>query len=62
VDKGYYDGVAVDKALNFEANLMSELKAAHQDLLDRVNQRGELSSDDDATLGKAIADFKASFV
>ena len=62
VDKGYYDGVAVNKALAFEAGLMSELIANHQALLDRINKTGELSTEDEAALKGAIESFKAGFL
>lgn len=62
VDKGYYDGITVNKGLAFEAGLMADLKANHHELLDTINASGELSSSDEATLKSAIETFKAGFL
>lgn len=62
VEKGFYDGIPVEQGLIFEASLMSDLITSHRDMIDRINQTGELSTDDEATLKGAIAAFKPSFL
>jgi F-type H+-transporting ATPase subunit alpha len=59
INKGVYDDVAVDRALAFEAAFLSELKANHADVLNRVDDKGELSGDDEAVILKAANAFKA---
>ena len=60
IAKGSYDDVPVDRALAFESAFLADLKANHADLLGRVEAKGVLSDEDEATLLKAVASFKAS--
>ncbi|WP_410499906.1 F0F1 ATP synthase subunit alpha [Chitinibacter sp. S2-10] len=59
INKGAFADVAVDRALAFEAAFLSHLKANHADVLARIDEKGELSADDEATILKAADSFKA---
>jgi F-type H+-transporting ATPase subunit alpha len=52
---GYLDRIKTERVTEFLGNLISRLHSESQDLLDRVNESGELSDEDEETLGKAIA-------
>ncbi len=60
INKGCYDDVKVDRALAFESAFLSHLKTSHADVLARVDEKGELVADDEATILKAVETFKAS--
>ena len=60
INRGCYDDVKVDRALAFEAAFLSHLKTSHADLLARIDEKGELAADDEATIFKAVDSFKAS--
>ena len=60
INKGCYDDVKVDRALAFESAFLSHLKTSHADVLARVDEKGELAADDEATILKAVETFKAS--
>ncbi|KPC52195.1 F0F1 ATP synthase subunit alpha [Amantichitinum ursilacus] len=60
IAKGSFDDVAVERALSFENGFRAYVKANHADVLGRIDAKGELSGDDEATLLKAVASFKAS--
>ena len=52
---GYLDRIETERVGEFLGNLISRLHSENQDLLDRINESGELSDEDEETLGKAIA-------
>ncbi|MGC1812914.1 MAG: F0F1 ATP synthase subunit alpha, partial [Solirubrobacterales bacterium] len=52
---GYLDRIKTERVTEFLGNLISRLHSENQDLLDRINESGELSDEDEETLGKAIA-------
>ena len=52
---GYLDLIKTERVGEFLGNLMSRLHSDSKDLLDRVNETGELSDQDEEALGKAIA-------
>jgi F-type H+-transporting ATPase subunit alpha len=60
VNKGYFDGVEVPKALAFESALRQFVHANYKDLMQRIGETKDLSSDDEAKLVAAIEDFKKS--
>jgi F-type H+-transporting ATPase subunit alpha len=60
INKGCYDDVKVDRALAFEAAFLAYLKNNHGDVLARINEKGEMSGDDEATILKAVESFKTS--
>jgi F-type H+/Na+-transporting ATPase subunit alpha len=51
---GYLDRIKTERVAEFLADLMDRLHAENKDLLDRINESGELSDEDEETLGKAI--------
>lgn len=57
VDNGYLQEVAVNKVGNFEAALLSYMKAEHGDLLDQVNQSGDWNNDIEASYKAALEKF-----
>ncbi|SMC21240.1 F-type H+-transporting ATPase subunit alpha [Andreprevotia lacus DSM 23236] len=59
IGKGKYDDVKVDRALAFEAAFLADLKANHADVLARVDAKGDLAAEDEATILKAVDAFKA---
>ncbi len=61
VNKGYYEDVPVKKALDFEASFLAFVRANHADLIKAVDEKGDLSGDQEQTLVKAMESFKAGF-
>jgi F-type H+-transporting ATPase subunit alpha len=62
VNKGYMDDVEVKKTLAFEAALASYVKSKHGDVMDKMQSTGDMPADVEATLTKAIEEFKSSAV
>ncbi|RYH62440.1 MAG: F0F1 ATP synthase subunit alpha, partial [Alcaligenaceae bacterium] len=60
VNNGYLDDVAVEQILSFEKSFKDHLKSKHAGLIDRVEDKKELSKDDDAELAAALQEFKKS--
>jgi F-type H+-transporting ATPase subunit alpha len=58
VNNGYFDDVAVTKALACERAMRDFVKGKHADLVDRIESTKDLSKDDEAKLHDAIKDFK----
>ena len=59
VDKGYIDDVDVNKVVDFEKAMHDFMHSQYQDLLDNINNTGDYNDDIEASLAKAIEDFKA---
>ena len=57
VNKGYFDGVEVKRALAFESALRQHVKSKFKDLFDRIETKQDLSADDEKALSAAIEDF-----
>ena len=62
VNKGYFDDVAVNKALAFEAAMHSHLASKNKDLMDAIEASKDLSGDNEKLLAAAIEAFKATAV
>jgi F-type H+/Na+-transporting ATPase subunit alpha len=58
---GYLDRIKVDRVQGFLEDLITRMRAEHDDLLARINDTGELSDEDEAALGDAIADMVDDF-
>jgi F-type H+-transporting ATPase subunit alpha len=58
VNHGYLDDLDVRQVLPFEKALKDFLKTKHEALVQRIEDVKELSKEDDAALGAAIAEFK----
>ncbi|QEI08987.1 F0F1 ATP synthase subunit alpha [Pigmentiphaga aceris] len=57
-NNGYLDDVDVPKVLAFEKGLKDYLKSKYADLVGRIEDKKELSKDDEAKLHEAVKDFK----
>ncbi len=53
---GYLDRIKTDRVPEFLARLVDRLHSENGDLIDGINESGQLSDDDEEALGKAIAD------
>jgi F-type H+/Na+-transporting ATPase subunit alpha len=53
--EGYLDRIKTERVGEFLANLIDRLHAENKDLLDRINETGQLSDEDTDALGKSIA-------
>jgi len=62
VNKGYFDDVAVPKALAFESALHAYLKSNNKALMDAIQSTKDLSGDNEKVLVTAIETFKATAV
>ena len=60
VNKGYFDGVEVKKALEVERQMQSYVKQHHAALVDKIEATKELDADTELSLSKAIEAFKAT--
>ena len=58
VNNGYLDDLEVDQILSFEKALKEQLKSKHEALVNRIQEKKELSKEDEAELVSAIQDFK----
>jgi F-type H+-transporting ATPase subunit alpha len=58
VNNGHFDDVDVKKALAAERSLREFLKAKYADLVDRMEDKKDLSADDEKALNEAIKDWK----
>jgi F-type H+-transporting ATPase subunit alpha len=58
---GYLDRIKTERVAEFLADLRTRLHAENRDLLDRIEESGQLSDEDADALGKAIADFVDDF-
>ena len=58
VQRGFYDDVPVERALAFEAALRAYMKSKYGALMDRIEQKKELTADDEKELAAAVTDFK----
>ncbi|MFT7299729.1 MAG: F-type H+-transporting ATPase subunit alpha [Porticoccus sp.] len=56
-DNGYLNDVAVNKIGDFEAALLSYMKAEHGDLINQVNQSGDWNNDVEASYKAALDKF-----
>jgi F-type H+-transporting ATPase subunit alpha len=58
---GYLDRIKVERVTEFLETLLSRLHSENGDLMDRINETGELSDNDEEALGKAIAEMIDDF-
>ncbi|MBU6459424.1 MAG: F0F1 ATP synthase subunit alpha [Proteobacteria bacterium] len=62
VNKGFLDGVPVNKVLAFESALFSYINENCPDLLDKIDESGDVDAESEKTLNKAIEEFQANGV
>jgi F-type H+/Na+-transporting ATPase subunit alpha len=58
---GYLDRIKTERVPEFLADLLIRLHSENQDLLDRINETGEFSDEDEEALGKAIDEMVDDF-
>ncbi len=58
VNNGHLDDIDVSQVLGFEKALKDHLKSKHAALIERIEDKKELSKDDDVELASAIQEFK----
>jgi hypothetical protein len=58
---GYLDRIKTERVGEFLSDLIARLHSENKELLDRINQSGELSDDDEKALGEAIAQMVDDF-
>jgi F-type H+-transporting ATPase subunit alpha len=58
---GHLDRIKTERVTEFLADLLSRLHSENQDLLDRINETGQLSDEDEEALGKAIDEMVDDF-
>jgi F-type H+-transporting ATPase subunit alpha len=52
---GYLDRIKTERVTEFLANMIDRLHSENKDLIDRINETGQLSDEDEEALGKSIA-------
>jgi F-type H+/Na+-transporting ATPase subunit alpha len=52
--EGYLDRIKTERVAEFLGDLIARLHSEDKDLLDRINESGELSDEDEQALGKSI--------
>ncbi len=62
VNKGYFDGIEVRKALDVERQMQAFVKQKYASLVDKIEATKELDADAEQALSKAIEEFKATLV
>jgi F-type H+/Na+-transporting ATPase subunit alpha len=62
VNNGYFDDIDVKKALAAEKALREYLKSKYAELVARIEDKKDLSADDEKALGEAIKDWKKTEV
>lgn len=62
IEKGFFAGVDVKKALAFEAAMISYMKSQQASLMKKIEDKKELTSDVDQELAAALKSFKSSAV
>jgi F-type H+/Na+-transporting ATPase subunit alpha len=58
---GYLDRIKTEKVHDFLASLLERLHSENGDLMKAINDTGELSDENEETLGRAISDFVDDF-
>ena len=62
VNKGYFDGMEVKKALDIERQMHAYIKQEHADLVEKIEATKDLDADTEQALCTAIEAFKATLV
>jgi F-type H+-transporting ATPase subunit alpha len=60
VNNGYFDDVEVRNALSAERSMREYLKGKYEDLISRMEDKKDLTADDEKALHEAIKDWKAN--
>ncbi|MEM7071484.1 MAG: F0F1 ATP synthase subunit alpha [Pseudomonadota bacterium] len=59
--KGYLDEIELSNVRNFEKRFLDILRSQHKDVLDSINQSGELSEETQQKIEQLLADFCKNF-
>jgi F-type H+/Na+-transporting ATPase subunit alpha len=59
--EGYLDRIKTDRVREFLSDLIDRLHSDNKELLDRINETGQLSDEDEEALGKAIGQMVDDF-
>ena len=59
--EGHLDRIKTERVTDFLEDLIARLHSENQDLLDRINETGKLSDEDEEALGKVIAQMVDDF-
>ena len=62
INNGFYNDISVSKCLAFESEFLSYVKTNIADVLDNINESGELSKENEEILKQALVEFKQLFV
>jgi F-type H+-transporting ATPase subunit alpha len=62
IEHNAYEAIAISKALNFEADLIKYAKLSNQNLLDRINETGAISSEDEQLLKELLKKFRETYL
>ena len=58
---GYLDRIKADRVEEFLQRLLERLASEEKELMDRIEESGQLSDEDEEKLGKAIGDYVDDF-
>jgi F-type H+-transporting ATPase subunit alpha len=58
---GYLDRIKTERVQEFLSRMLELLHSEHGELMDRIESEGQLSDEDEETLGEAIRDFVDDF-
>lgn len=57
-DKGYLEGVEVEDIIKYETAMLAFMHSEHQDLLDKINEKGDFNDEIEQQIRAALDDFK----
>jgi F-type H+/Na+-transporting ATPase subunit alpha len=60
-NEGFLDRIKTDRVGEFLRGLTERMRSENKDLIDRINESGDLSEEDEKALGEAIKDFVDDF-
>lgn len=58
VEKGYLDDVPANEVTSFEASIIDYMRSSYQELLKKINEKGDYNSEIEAELTAAVEEFK----
>lgn len=61
VDKGYLDGIPLNKIADFEHGLLTYLRTSHTEFMNQLNQTCDYNDEIVKMLTKIVSDFKSNF-
>ena len=61
VNSGAMENIPLDRTAEFEQGLLRHVTASHADILEAIKETSDISTDTEARLNQAIADYKSIF-